>query len=200
MFNKEAAMKKSDEVKEKIIEATIGLITESNGDVADINTRAIADKAKVGVGLINYHFQTKDNLIEICVQQIIDKVVSSFKPKGVENLAGINSLTDAAIRVFDFLFGNPAVSRISILGDLSRYSLHNNSDNTKKGFMLAMGEDMNNEEKNLLAFTLTSAMQTAFLSNHVSKEIIGYDFSKKADRDIFITDLVYMLYGKTNKM
>lgn len=68
-------MKKSDNVKEAIIAATIDLIVNSDGNIDEITTRIIAYKANTSVGLINYHYQTKDNLIEICVQQIIGNVI-----------------------------------------------------------------------------------------------------------------------------
>ncbi len=68
----------ADSVKEKLIMVTIELITGGGGNIEDITTRAIAQKAGVGVGLVNYHFQTKDNLIEICVGRIIRNVISVF--------------------------------------------------------------------------------------------------------------------------
>ncbi|MGL6198699.1 MAG: TetR/AcrR family transcriptional regulator [Lachnospiraceae bacterium] len=189
-------MKKSDQAKEIIISKTIELIENSTGNIDEITTRTIAEKANVGVGLINYHFQTKDNLIEICVQRIIGKVISTFSPINTSYKNNMERLIAWAIQVFDFLFENQAVSRISIIGDLSHFSPNNNTDKSKKGFMLAIGDDMDSKEKKLLAFTLTSAMQGAFLLSNDSKEVLGYDFSDKADRDRYITNLVTMLYGK----
>lgn len=191
--------KTTEEIKKDIISATIELIENSNGNVDEITTRNIADKAKVGIGLINYHFQTKDNLIEICVQHIISQVIFSFNTKQGIYSSSRERLISWAIQVSDFLMENSAVSRISILGDLSHYSLHNNSDNSKKGFMLAIGDDMNDEEKILLAFTLTSTIQAAFLSRSISKDILGYNFCNKDERDRFISALVNMLYGGTSK-
>ena len=40
--------------------------------------RMIATKANVGIGLINYHFGSKEKLITKCVQRIIEKVVKKF--------------------------------------------------------------------------------------------------------------------------
>jgi AcrR family transcriptional regulator len=41
-----------------------------SGDIKKITIRRIAEEAGVGVGLINHYFETKDNLIEVCVQKI----------------------------------------------------------------------------------------------------------------------------------
>lgn len=190
-------MKKSDQAKEIIISKTIELIEKSTGNIDEITTRTIAEKANVGVGLINYHFRTKDNLIEICVQRIIGKVISTFSPINTSYKNNMERLIAWAIQVFDFLFENQAVSRISIISDLSHFSPNNNTVKTKKGFMLAIGDDIDSKEKNLIAFTLTSAMQSAFLLSNDSKEVLGYDFSDKIERDQYITNLVTMLHGKT---
>ena len=46
------------EIKEQIINAAIDLIKETNGSIDKITIRQIAKRAGVGVGLINYHFQS----------------------------------------------------------------------------------------------------------------------------------------------
>ena len=45
------------DAKAKIIEATINLIKEKNGDIKLVTTREIVKNAGVSVALINYHFQ-----------------------------------------------------------------------------------------------------------------------------------------------
>lgn len=100
-------MKKSDQAKEKIIAVTTQLIENSGGNIDEITTRAIAEKAGVGVGLVNYHFQTKENLIEICVQRIIGNVIGSFKLSAMENMGGIERVKAVMKLVADFLIQNP---------------------------------------------------------------------------------------------
>ncbi len=191
-------MKKSQNVKENIIEVTTELIRQSDGDINDITIRAIAEKANVGTGLINYHFQSKENLITLCVQRIIGNVVMKFSPEDRHYQNDRERLTDWAIQVFDFLFENKAISRISILGDLSGYSVDNNSAKTQKGFRLAM-HNVNDVDKNMLSFVLTSVMQTAFLSENVGAELLGYDFSDRSGRNVFITRLVSVIFDGIRK-
>lgn len=185
----------TEEIKQDIISATIELIKSSNGNVGEITTRVIAEKANVGVGLINYHFQTKENLIEICVQQIIGKVVSSFRPIGGENFIGIERLINAASQVFDFLFENPAVSRISILGDFHSPALDDNTIKTMQGFEHLLSDcKMEANEKRIFSFALTTVMQTAFLRKENIKELFGYDLNTKSNRENFIINLVKAIY------
>lgn len=187
-------MKNITNIKENIIHVTTELIQQSSGNISEITTREIANKANVGIGLINYHFQSKENLITICVQRIIRQVVQSFSPAEKEYQNDIERLTDWAIRVFDFLFENPAISRLSILGDMYDYAMDSNSVRTQKGFMYAL-KDVKESEKQMLSFILTSVMQTAFLGSKISRDLIGFDLDKPAERNAFIQKLVSTLFN-----
>jgi len=191
-------MKKSAEIKERIIEATIILITESDGDVAEINTRAIAEKANVGVGMINYHFQTKDNLIEICVEQIIGKVIAAFAPTITESTP-IAQLKHTVKLVFDFLMSNPAVSKISILSDHKNPKKTDNTIKTAIGLNRTLGDfEMSNKRQFLLTFALTSIMQAIFLRKNQFGELFGCDINIKAQRDKILDLFVDNLVGGHN--
>jgi AcrR family transcriptional regulator len=184
-------MKEAVEAKEKIMLAAAQLMEESGGNPDTVTTRAIAEKAGVGIGLINYHFQTKENLIELCVQQIIGNVIYQFKPDGIEHLKGSELLSVVVKMVADFLTENPSVSRISILGDFKLPKSMDNTMKTVKGFCSSLIEcDLSEQEKNLLAFTITSVLQAMFLRKEISKELFGFDFNNKSERDSFIDFLI----------
>lgn len=192
-------MKDRSNLKETIIHATTELIQECNGDVDKITLRKIAERAGVGLGLINYHFGSKEQLIVLCVQRIINNVVACFSPDKKEysardGLADKERLADWAKQVYDFLFENHAISSISILGDMHNYHAESNSVYTQKGFSMAIRNDIGAERKRLLAFMLTSSMQVAFLSDNASKEILGYDLTDKRERDRFVDSIVEVLF------
>lgn len=192
-------MKDSSNLIEVIIQATIDLIQESNGDVNKITLRKISERANVALGLINYHFGSKEQLIVVCVQRIINNVIMCFSPdkKDYSTKDGLKDrerLADCAKQVYDFLFENHAISNISILGDMQNYHTKSNSVYTQKGFSMALQNDVEVEKKRLLAFMLTSSMQVAFLSGNSSKEILGYDLKDKCERDRFVESLVEMLF------
>ena len=192
-------MKDKTNLKETIIYATTELIQECNGDVNKITLRKISERAGVGLGLINYHFGSKEQLIVLCVQRIINNVVMCFSPdKKIydekDGLEDKDRLEDWAKQVYDFLFENYAISSISILGDMQNYHVKSNSVYTQKGFSMAIQNDISEEKKRLLAFMLTSSMQVAFLSGNASKEILGYDLRIKSERDSFVESLVELLF------
>lgn len=60
-----------------IIDAAKGLLNEVE-DVEKITVRQIAERANVGIGLINYHFKSKDNLLSIAIGDTMAKTILSF--------------------------------------------------------------------------------------------------------------------------
>jgi len=191
-------MKDKRKVKETIINATTELIEQSGGEVKNITARAIADKSGVALGLINYHFESKENLIAICVQGIINKVLMNFAPdkKDYTELDGLTDkqrLISFAQQTFDFLFDNYSIVKISILSDFKDYKPICNSVYTQMGFRLALRGNIPENRKQLITFSLTSVMQTAFLSGENSKHITGYNLFEKTERDMFVSDTVSML-------
>lgn len=181
-------------VKERIISVTTELINQYNGETKDITSRMIAEKANVGLGLINYHFGSKNNLITECVQRIIGKVVAGFR-MNQEFQDDKSRLTASATYVFDFLFEYSAICRISILGDFQNYTTDCNSVHTQQGFSCFLKNDIPGKDKSLLIFVLTAAMQVAFLGADSIKQVLGYDFNKPEDRADYIKRLIDILFN-----
>ncbi len=191
-------MKDKEKVKATIINATTELIEQSGGEIKNITARSIADKSRVALGLINYHFESKENLIAICVQRIINKVLMSFAPDKKDytepdGLTDKQRLTSFAQQTFDFLFDNYAIIKISILSDFKDYKPMCNSVYTQMGFRFALRGNISENKKQLIAFSLVSTMQAAFLSGENSKQITGYNLFEKTERDMFVSDTVSML-------
>ena len=190
----------NDEAKESIIRAAIELIETSEGNIKNITARSIADKSGVSLGLINYHFGSKDNLIAICCSRIINRTLMSMAPKNVDyteddGLTDKERLISYAKQTIEFIYANYSTVKISILSDLQDYSPECNSALTQKGFMLALRGDMPEKQKKHIAFSLASIMQAAFLAGDNAKRITGYDLKIKKQRAAFITDTVTMLFG-----
>ena len=191
-------MRDNNAVKDIIMNATTELIEQSSGDIKAITTRSIADKSGVALGLINYHFENKDNLISLCIQRIINKVLMQFAPDKIDytkadGLTDKERLISFAQQTFDFLYANYSIIKISILSDFSNYHTKSNSVFTQMGFRSALQENIPESKKKLIAFSLTSIMQTAFLSGENSVAITGYNLMEKSQRGCFISDTVSML-------
>lgn len=184
------------DARARMIEATTALIERGEGDVKRITSRMIAEAAGVGLGLINYHFGSKENLIAACVQRIISGVVADFRMDAAF-ATDRERLCAWAERVFEFLFAHAAISRISILDDLQNCARDSNSDRTRRGFAHALRGEMAEADRAMLTFVLVAAMQAAFLGGDAFMETLGYDFTRAEERARYIRRLVDMLFEGT---
>ena len=188
-------MMKSENTKEKIIRETIALIRKMDGETDQVTIRRIAENAKVGTGLINHYFESKENLIRICVQQIIEQVVCTFKVEGSDEREPVDITKAVACQVTDFLMENMQIARISILGDLSGPQRNDNSMRTALGFAKCMAGDTPAKQYMKKAFFLVSILQESFLRREEMPEISGTDFYDKQQRDVYIEKIVSMVMG-----
>lgn len=187
------------DVKEKIINQTISLIENSDGLVENITIRDIAQKADVAVGLINYHFGSKKELIEVCVQRIISHVMKIFPEKNsgtdAHDINGENRESIAAFttRVFSFLIQNPEISKISMLGDLSHPSATSNSSVSYRAIVKAISDTESEIIGKIKAFMLLSAIQSAFLNRQISNKLLGLNLNSEDEYRRFfqiVTDVL----------
>lgn len=178
--------KPEKEVKQKIINATIDLI-KKYGDVSRITVREIAFTAGVGVGLINYHFQTKENLINQCTLDLIRHSIGQLGAKNHDSaMAPIDKLKLLANGIASFMAMNPGVSRISIVKD---YASPEPADNSAQVIqMLApiardiCGEGESGADHFLRLHTLVSAIEAAFLRKDALMTAFGIDFDDHEQR------------------
>lgn len=184
---------KSEQTKENIIRQTIELIEECDGDISLITIRKIAQRAQIGVGLINHYFGSKEHLIEICVQQIIKGVVYSFKLKNCDGKTPKEVTKYVARHVMDFLMENRQISKLSILGDLNSPEAKDNSISTAFAFAHCMSGGIDPTTQIKKAFVLVSLLQESFLRRDILMENIGVDFYNKNQRDDYINDMINMI-------
>lgn len=65
------------DARNRIMNAAIELLDEMD-DIEHITVRQIAERAGVGIGLINYHFHTRDNLLKMAVGDVMAKMAVEF--------------------------------------------------------------------------------------------------------------------------
>lgn len=183
-------------IKEKLIDITIDLIKEKNGDIDKITIRDIAKRADVGVGLINYHFQNKKNLLDICVKQIISGVISQSKPD-MAGLSPMEKLKRSVKIPIDFLMDNPEISKISILGDFIQGQSNDNTFQTLSKYYFHASNLTGINDTFFKVVFLIHGLQGIFLRWELYKD--KFDFSDKAQRDNLIDNLVEKIFGVENE-
>ncbi len=189
------------QTKERIIEAATALIKQ-HGSAESVTMRDIAADADVGVGLINYHFQTKEHLLEVCIQRIISRVIDGFEPlyKGLDGMPPLDKLKTLLKSTASFLAAQPGLSRTSIVTDLVSPSPGDNTTQTISVYLPVIREicpDAPEDELFRKIHTIVAAVQAAFLRKHVLKAAQRLDYDDKNARDAFIDALADDLFGSS---
>lgn len=190
---------KNTNVKDKIMDATIELIEEC-ASIENVTIRDIAAKVGVGVGLINYHYQTKDNLISQCVQKIIGNVINKFDVIYKDlTLEPLDKLCFLAKLTCSFLVKNQGISRVSILSDLINGNCLDNTSQTIRAYIPVVrevcGDTKTDEEIYLSTHIMITTLQSAFLRRDVFIQNAKIDFYDIKQRERYI-DIVVGIIAK----
>src|SRR6056297_2134395 len=159
--------------KEKIIKETIQIMKKEK-DFEKITMRNIAKKADVAVSMLNYHFQTKENLINRAVESYISDVIKNSEDRHREmELTSKQRMRSGINDAADFMANNPGVSRVSILSDLKKGSIKDNSSHIFQSIYKQLKEYVNGQKDELtlkiLAQQQLAILQKIFLRAEIFK-------------------------------
>ena len=187
--------------KEAIIKATIDLIQERGEQLQEITVREICKRANVGLGLLNYHFENKDKLIELCVERMVNGIVDHFysiqeKTEGLDPMEKLSYLGNLTLT---FLFEHYAVSRISMLTDMQTPKEDDNTHKTYSAYLplvAACRLDWDRETLERKTFCLIAAMQQSFLRSKVILQTQGIDLTNPKERRAFHDKMLQDILGE----
>lgn len=187
--------------KEMIMQATIQMINECGDHVSDITVREICRRAGVGLGLVNYYFGSKDALIELCVERIVNGIVDAFQSMGnqTDGLTPYAKLEYLGNLTFDFLFDHYAVSKISVLSDMRSPNPDDNTHRTYRAYLPLVAACHPEWEEGLLqrkTFCLVTCMQHAFIRHKAIGESMGVNLQNREDRRSFHAQLLREIIGE----
>lgn len=182
--------------KEAIVQAAIALIQEKGEQMDEITVREICKRADVGLGLVNYHFGSKDNLIEICVERIVNGIVDVFGTirEKTRDMAPFEKLEFLGNMTLAFLFDHDAVSRISMLTDLRAPKEDDNTHRTYRAYLplvAACRPDWDETTVKRKTFCLIAAMQESFLRHREILREQGIDLTNKEERGAFHAQILH---------
>lgn len=176
--------------KEALVDLTVKLLNEGL-DPERITVRLISQRAGVGVGLINYHFKTKDNLINIAVQKHINSVIARVPAALKENnISPKDRLKGVLKSTLDYLANFPIISRVSILRDYKAPNKDDNTQNTLRAYEHLARKTFGEKDFIQKTMVLIFTCQNTFLRADVIKKEGGFDFFDKSQRDIFAEKLI----------
>lgn len=186
-----------------ILKAAFELL--STDDVKDITIRSIAHHANVAISAINYHFQTKENLIDLSINagvgNIVNNAVELFNnlpDKPFEKL--IIVLNDVCNKIASL----SRISKISIINDLQKGFALDNIYNSVNALNIMLNEIFNGKEFpqkseneiRIIAYQITASIQFGFFRSEQMKEEIGLNFYLSNDRKKYIEYILNNLIHK----
>ncbi len=182
------------DTKEKIIDSTIQLIREEM-DVKKITVRGIAKRVGIAKSMINYHFQSKENLIDQAVQSFISTVISKGDTKSMElDIVPENRLRVRVKQAAGFLALNPGISRVSILTDLKHGNQNDNSSQSLQSIYSQLKDIYRDKENDIdlmiKAQQLLATLQEVFLRATVFKQQTGIDYYDEEQRNKLMDKII----------
>jgi AcrR family transcriptional regulator len=174
--------------KKRILQAAMELLNEQEPET--ITVRQIAERAQVGVGLINYHFQTRDNLLNEAVGGSMGEVAAQWLQ------ANEGKQDDPVLRLKNLLKETsnigvrfPAQLRVSISFELQ----HGNFSVAQMLIPILreiFGMTKSEKELRVLAFQIITPLQLASIRNDAFRAYAGIDLFNEEQRNAMIDMLI----------
>jgi len=168
---------KNIDSKERILETMVNLLMEEK-DVYKITTRQIAELANVNSALINYYYQSKENLVYKAVEFCMENIAKKIFAEDMQNENPPVTRLKNMIRAFsNFAFNNYYLSEIAVSNEIKHGSIGTSTA------ILPLLSEIFKEKKTevdlkLIAMQIIIPMQVMFLNaddykGHLKKDILN---------------------------
>ena len=180
--------------KEKLLEAALAIL-EEEGDPERVTVRRLAERAGVSLGAVNYHFGSKDNLLNEAVVSVMQSAAGRWLgalPEPGEDprerlLALLKETSAVAVRY-------PALSQVSM-----RHELLNGEMGVQQMILPLLraiaGPQADERTLRLQAMALMVTLQIGGLRTEEFARFTGLDLTDDRQRDDAIERLVTMITG-----
>lgn len=184
--------------REKIFQATLELIT--GGDDAErITTRQIAAKAGVNPALVNYYYQSKENLLGQVVGVMMDGIISRVQQEDGKGADAETRLRNILLTTADAAFKYYNVCRIAISIELKQ-GCKNSCEMIKPLLKEIFGEH-SESDIDIIALQLMMPFHHIVLDPELYSGYLDTDFSDEKQRRQKINQMIdCVLAGLTKEV
>jgi len=183
---------KSLSTKENIMLAFVKLL--NNKEIEQIAISNIANEAKVAVGLINYHFKTKENLFNLAIEYYIQETIKEESKSIVaQELEPKEQLITSLKGFANFFVKNKKMSRLYLINCLTRMesdSMANLGYEYYIPILKKILKDKSEIDLIFIIYPIISAIQMMFLNNETLKKVTNLDYFLEKDRHFMIMQLI----------
>lgn len=183
---------KSLSTKENIMLAFVKLLNHK--EIEQIAISHIAKEAKVAVGLINYHFKTKENLFNLAIEYyVLETIKEESKSIVAQELEPKEQLIASLNGFANFFVKNKKMSRLYLINCLTRIesdSMANLGYEHYIPILKKIFKDKSEIDLIFIIYPIVSAIQLMFLNNETLKKVTNLDYFSKKDRHFMIMELI----------
>ncbi|MHB8087844.1 MAG: TetR/AcrR family transcriptional regulator [Anaerolineaceae bacterium] len=183
------------EAKQRIFDAVTVLLQEEVV-TEKITMRRIAERAGVGIGLINYHFQSREKLLNEVVNQTMTIATESwFDPTRTDEIPALQRLRNILIETAQISAKYPQFAEISVTYDL----LHGDFGIEKMILPILrehFGPLKTELEITTCALMLISCLQVILLRRIEFKTYSGINIFDDKQRDFLIDLMLNLIMNK----
>ena len=188
-------MGNESETRERIIQATIELL-EEEANVEKITVRGVAQRANVGIGLINYHFHTRDNLLSIAIGSVMAKMATDLG----ENETIDNEDPSSRIRTMLKSLYSFAEKHEKLIQFLLTHGIVNGDMDAALYLVPMLREVFGNRKDEMqlriIALQILLPIQVASINPPAFYRFAGVDLHQVKQREIYIDTLIDNLIGQ----
>ncbi|WP_312431050.1 TetR/AcrR family transcriptional regulator [Lacrimispora sp.] len=185
---------KEQDTQQVIVNVAKALLEETE-DVEKITVRQIAERANVGIGLINYHFKSKDNLLGIAIGDTMAKIILDFsKSDSYTDLSPAQKLKAMLKELYALSDKKEKLMRFVLSNDI----MNGNMQTPLHLIPLLkqiFGDKKDDMELRILALQILYPIQVTGLNRDAFYMYSGINVSNQGQRSRFIDKLINNLIG-----
>ena len=180
---------KEQATKQLIVDAAKTLLEETE-DIDKITVRQIAQRANVGIGLINYHFKSKDNLLSIAIGDRMAKIISDFsKSDSYAHLSPIQKLKSMLRELYALSDKKEKLMHFVLSNDIMKGNMQTPLHLIPL-LKQIFGDKKDDMELRILALQILYPIQVTGLNKETFYMYSGIDVSNAEQRNRFIDSLI----------
>lgn len=169
-------MKYDNDSKKRILDTMVRLLMERK-DVNKITIRQIAEHAEVNSALINYYYQSKENLVYKAVELCMENTAKKIFDNDMQDANPVTRLKNMIKAFANFVFENYYLSEIAVANEIKHGSI--NTSTTIVPLLSEIFQDTKPDaELKLIALQMIVPMQVMFLyadeyKGHLKKDLFN---------------------------
>jgi len=175
------------DAKDKIFKAALKLINDSERPES-ITTRRIAAKAGVNVAMVNYYYQSKENLLTQAVGSLMANIINPILTDASRAKDAKTRLRDILLATADAAFAYYGASKIAISAELKAGCM--NSCRMIMPLLREIFADYGEERLNIVSLQLMLPFHHIMLETELYNGYLSTDFFDKQKRDRTIAQII----------